>query len=625
MKDTTPSLDLSALENDYHIVGELDPLGNVRRYIGTRTHEQGKRREDRQDVLIEVFTTPAGDEANALSHLAADTQLLARTPHRRLIPIVEGRWIGDAFAIVRQRIPDSSLAQRLAMGEKFTTPRVAAILREVNGVLEWAREQRIVHRGVTPDTLYLEPKTDRVRLAFGVSPIRRIRDSNEDEDARTIARLAVAMLTGEVEPQRDRVEWLAEQRPDLPARVIETTAALLDEKQTGSPADVVAYIAMIGMADPIFAGESERDRIRAEILEEQRLEREKIANERAEFERTMAAERAAFDKTMTDERARLEAERARLERAVSDERASLQRSLATERSALAVTRAALERSVAERVAEIERVAAQDRRSVEALRVELRRAGELEIERKRQAALEEITDADDTLDREELTPSPFMSPVFAPLDPLVFDDETPVMSREKIDFAPPPEELTEEEDVTDDVTSPTDGRTRRNWILAGSAAALVAVVGISAVVIGNGGAATQSAAPVARAPSAPLAAAPAMAPPPSIVPLPVAPRASIVDSSAGRVGSRLDSGLTQPPRTDSARAVAAAAARRDSAARAARAAARATRTSPVAAAERRDSTVRRVRAALAEDIPFIPGGPPPRRDSVARPDTSPKRR
>jgi hypothetical protein len=615
MKETTPSLDLSPLENDYHIVGELDPLGGARRYIATRMHEQGKRRDDRQDVLIDVFTPPPGDEGDALSHLAADTQLLARTPHRRLIPVVEGRWLGDAYAVVRQRIADTSLAQRLALGEQFTTPRIAAILREVNGLLEWAREQRIVHRGVTPDTLFLEPKTDRVRLAFGITPIRRIRDSDADDDARTIARLAVAMLTGEADPQASRETSLAEARPDLPARVVETTAALLDEKQSGALPDVVAYVAMIGMADPIFAGESERDRIRAEILEEQRLEREKLANERAELERTMAAERAEFERMMAEERAKLEAERIRLERVATDERTALQRALAAERAALAATRASLERSVAERQAELERAAAQDRRRIEELRAELRRAGELEIERKRQAALEEITDEDDTLDRDELTPPRFVTPTFAPIEPLVFDDETPVMSDDPIDFAPPaiPDELIAAPE------SAANGGSRRRWILAGAAAALLAVVGISAAVIGGRAPAVQSAArtPAASPPVAVAPAAAAAAPlPPSLVPLPT--RTSIVDSSAGGVAPRLDSGQTATParvaaRTDSARLTAA---RRDTTGAAARAAARAQRS-----AAPRDSAVRRVRAALAEDVPFIPGGPPPRRDSTSRPDSS----
>src|SRR3979409_1577546 len=120
MRDTKHSPDLSSLETDYELVGELTGSGDARSYMATRKGEETKRHGDQTGVVITVVTTPEGDEANALTHLAADTQLLARMTHRRLIPVVEGRWIGDdAFAVVTQRITDPSLAQKLATGEKF--------------------------------------------------------------------------------------------------------------------------------------------------------------------------------------------------------------------------------------------------------------------------------------------------------------------------------------------------------------------------------------------------------------------------------------------------------------------------------------------------------------------------
>ena len=49
------------------------------------------------------------------------------------------------------------MIDELATGDRFSTTRVAAILREVNGLLEWAREHNIVHRTITTDRIYLEP------------------------------------------------------------------------------------------------------------------------------------------------------------------------------------------------------------------------------------------------------------------------------------------------------------------------------------------------------------------------------------------------------------------------------------------------------------------------------------
>ena len=516
MKDSTQSIDLSLLATDYDIVGEQDGADGVRRYLATRRGDTAKRRDDQPGVLITVFPTPKGDEANALSHLAADTQLLARLAHRRLIPVVEGRWLGDdMYAVVTRRVAEPSLADRLAAGETFTTPRIAAILRDVNGLLEWAREQRVVHRAITPANIYLEPKTDRVRVTFAVEPLRRIRHSAEDDDARTVARLAVAMLTGQPEPQSYDGATLAELRPGLPERLGEATDELLSEKHAGTPSDVAAYLAMIGMADPLAEGESERDRIRAEILEEQRVEREAIATARFNFERMMeqereklAHDRAELERTVAEERERMEC-------VATEEREKLKHAPDAERAALAAKRAELERTVAEQRAAMERAIEDDRRQLEKLRAEIKRAGEHEVEMKRQAALENITDDESVLDGPQFEPPRFMAPPLAPLEPLVFDDATPLLSDTPMDFSPP-KELDEKLDEVSEYSRPPGPTSKQRWAIASVAIlAILLVVSVSAALISRHSARITStsagtiAAPTARRPepAKPIVAAP----------------------------------------------------------------------------------------------------------------------
>ncbi len=620
MKESRPPIDLSTLAADYEIVGELDGGGESRRYMGRRKGEASKRRDDQREVMIEIVTTPAGDEANALTHLAADTGLLTRQVHRRLVPVLEGRWIGnDAFAVVTQRIADPSLAHLLVTGETFTNPRIAAILREVNGLLEWARGQHVVHRSITADRIFLEPKTDRVRVAFGVSPIRRLQHSDADDDARTIARLAMAMLTGEADPQAYAGKSLAELRSDLPERLGEATTTLLDTGRTSTPADVAAYLALIGMADPLRAGETERDRVRAEVLEEQRVEREKLAGERADFERETADARAAFEQEMADARDKLEAhrvalenavsrERAELERVVNAERDELQRALASERTVLVATRMELERTVKEQRAELERVAAEDRRRMDELRAELRRAGEVEIERKRDTALEDITDAEDSLDQGDLATPLFVAPVLASIQPIEFDDDTPVMRTEPIAFTPPPPlpvapELIEPWEAEPVALASNDGPSRRTWIMAGVGAALVAAVLVWGIALSKGPAARPVVAAAPRPVPAPVAAAPVVSAP--------APAALPVADSATRVASSrwLDSLKGAYPLVYTERSTG------SSAARLASPVIRATPSSVEASPEPRrvvrDTTERRQPArTLTDSLFFIPGSATP---------------
>lgn len=569
MPNAKDTFDLTPLEPDYEIVGELSDAAGARTYIAKRKGDVSKRREDNAGVLITVATTPEGDEAHALTRLAADTQLLGRTPHRRLVPVIEGRWLGDdAFAVVTQRITDPSLAQRLASGETFTNPRIAAILREVNGLLDWARDQKIVHRAIPASRVFLEPKTDRVRVTFAISPIRRLHPSDARDDARTIARLAMAMLTGEADPRAYAGQTLAELRPDLPERLEEVAGTLLDEKNNDPEPDVAGFLALVGMADPVAAGEQERERIRAEILEEQRSEREKLANERAAFELTMAqereklaADRATMERKAEAERERLEEERLALQASATREREELQRTLAGERAALAATRTEMERVVAKQKTELERSAERDRQQLAEIRESIRRAGELEIERKRTTALEDIHDSEESvLDSPALDTPAFVLPMLAPMEPLDFSDDSPLMRRDPIVFERPVYDSVEDVEETDDAEAVAavgadetrdfrtgDGTGRRKWILAGSGVAVLAIIGIGAVVLGGREPERRAAPrPVAATPVATPVAAPRMDSAAAVI-APSGVPVATSDSTAAASGTTAPAALTDSAR------------------------------------------------------------------------------
>ena len=409
--------------------------------------------------------------------------------HRRLVPVIEGRWLGhEAFAIIRERVDDPSIAERIAQGEKFTNTRTAAILREVHGLLDWAREQQIVHRHVTPERIFLEPMNDRVRITFAAGALPRIRTREaEADDAFDIVRIAVAMLTGQLDPAPKKGRSLADLRPDLPERLLEETAALLEDPATGI--DIASYLALIGMADPVAAGETERDRIRAEVLEEQRVEREKLANERAEFERlkdmeqrALVAEGEELRRVFAAEQAALQREFAEAQQAIAAERARMQRILADERADLLAQQQKLEREVDARHAEIERVAAADRASIEELRARIRAAGEREVERKRTMALDDIDDSEIRLDTGELaTPAP-VRPYIESLGKISFRHDTP-LAIEAIAYAPTLPDSTRLEQVVEQLHAPRRKPAAwRRWVIPTGIAAAVLIAMASSIVL-----------------------------------------------------------------------------------------------------------------------------------------------
>lgn len=307
MSTTQEPVSLDQLAEGYEIIGELAGRDDARTYVATR-------RSDNAAVLIAVARTPADDEGNALSLLAADTNLLATLTHRNLLPVLEGRWVGtDAFAVISERLAAPTLEELLAR-EKFSFQRIAAILQEVNGLLEWARGRKIVHRVVTSDTLHMEPGSDRVLASFAISPIPFGRTSPIGVDARTIGGLAQAMLAHQT---------------DLATQVVEQTEALLQLSHTSETVpDIPGFIASIAMADALKRGEIEYARASNAIGEQQRMAREQLEAERKEHEREMDAQKQDFDK-----------QRQEFERELAKER----KALAKEREGLVRERAAHER------------------------------------------------------------------------------------------------------------------------------------------------------------------------------------------------------------------------------------------------------------------------------------------
>jgi hypothetical protein len=492
MTDSTRSSEpeLSALADDFDVVGEMSVGGRTPFLIATRKSGAGKRQQDSSRVLIEIARPPEGDESHALDHLASDTKLLSNLRHRRLVSILEGRWLGDdAFAVVREYVDDPSAADLLARGEPFTNTRTAAILREVHGVLQWAREQDVVHRRVTPDRLFLEPTTDRVRVSFAVGPVQRIRTTDgATEDVVTVVRLAIAMLTAGLRPEETEGRSFAELRPDLPARLFEETARLLVEPATD--AELTLYLALIGMADPVAEGETERDRIRAEVLEEQRVEREKLAKQRADVARLEAEERRRLAEegeelrgAFAQEKTKLEREFAAAQRLLAAERTEMQRIIAAERAELLAKREALEKEVAVRLAAIERAAASDRASLDALREKILDAAEDELEKRRAEALEDLDDSDIRLDTGSYRTPRFIPPKLSSLPGIAFRRDEHLAKVAPIGEPTVPAEPWSVLEVVRKLRAPRRRPIRwRRWAVRGGIAAAILITAGAAVVI-----------------------------------------------------------------------------------------------------------------------------------------------
>jgi hypothetical protein len=320
MSEVHAPSNLRGLEDSYDIRGELRGIDSARQYIG-------RTKDGAAEVAIAVFHVPNGGENNALSHFAADAQVLARSPHPAIPRVLEGRWVGnDAFAVVSERSTGETLGEQLERGEKFTNARIAMLLTEIAGVLEWARENGVVHRGVTPDSLMFEHGTNRLRIALTPTPIPMTGVPDACADARTIGTLAWSMLCGSPYPSAHAPKSIAEICPNLATRVVDAVDRMIACKDHLADApDVYALLGVIAAGDALKQAEIELSAMKEEYDEQHQRELQKCEIQRQETEQhaaeqaaILAGEREEFNRQMEEQRAAMAAERAEFERIMTE-------------------------------------------------------------------------------------------------------------------------------------------------------------------------------------------------------------------------------------------------------------------------------------------------------------------
>jgi CRP-like cAMP-binding protein len=319
MRDKQPAPDVKALEDSYTIVGELRGSEGVRKYMATR-------RDDGTEVIITLYSAPGGGANNELSHFAADVQLLSSLTHPGMARVYEARWLGKgSLAVVTARVQGKTLAEALRAGEQFSNPRTAVVLQEIWAVLDRARASGVVHRGVTPDNVYLSPASQDVVVALGPMPIPVEGVNDPNGDARTIGALAWSMLTGKAFVAEDAGQPLEELAPDLAIRVVDATEAMVHgARDDQEEPDVPTFVGIVAAGDVLKQAEvelaamkeeyEEQHRIALSQCENHRLETERMATEQAEL---LATERADFEQTMSEHEMELSAVRDELQQQMS--------------------------------------------------------------------------------------------------------------------------------------------------------------------------------------------------------------------------------------------------------------------------------------------------------------------
>src|SRR5215510_1882540 len=229
------SPDLSgSIANDYEIISDLRESSSTRSYLA-------RHRKLNRDVTVTVVSVPAKSR-NALEHFASDARMLSVMRHRNIVPVIEGRWIPTGgFAVVRARVRGTTLEDAIREDGALPGPRVGDILEQVKAVLEWARDNGIMNRGISASSIVLQQGSGRVMIELDASAASGMPDACDD--AHTIGQLAFEMLSGELGVDANRA--LGEARPDLSPTIVRETKALMRCNHVVGPRDASTLIALL--------------------------------------------------------------------------------------------------------------------------------------------------------------------------------------------------------------------------------------------------------------------------------------------------------------------------------------------------------------------------------------------
>jgi serine/threonine protein kinase len=147
---------------NYQLVRLLGKGGFAEVYLGEHIYLKSQ-------AAIKVLLTQLGDE-EAKSFLA-EARLLAGLRHQHIVRVLEFGIEGDTPFLVMDYAPHGTLRQLHPKGTILPSATVVTYVRQVASALQYAHDQKLIHRDVKPENLLLQEDDDVLLSDFGIALI----------------------------------------------------------------------------------------------------------------------------------------------------------------------------------------------------------------------------------------------------------------------------------------------------------------------------------------------------------------------------------------------------------------------------------------------------------------------
>ena len=241
---------------NYHILQQLGHGGFADVYLGEHIYLKTQ-------AAIKILHTHI--EQEEIESFRNEALLIAHLVHPNIIRVLDFGVEKATPFLVMEYASGGTLRQKFPKGTQLPPAVFMPYLKQVASALQYAHEQKLIHRDVKPQNLLLT-QNEEVKLSdFGIALVEQTSHDQQTEDAvtGTIAYMAPEQLQGKARPASDQYslavvvyEWLSGNRPFIGSRMevitqhLSTRPPALDEQALNIPHAVSVVLQKALAKDP---------------------------------------------------------------------------------------------------------------------------------------------------------------------------------------------------------------------------------------------------------------------------------------------------------------------------------------------------------------------------------------
>jgi serine/threonine protein kinase len=170
-------------------------------------------------VAIKVLSTRLTDDS--VEHFLAEAQIIARLNHPHIVRVFDFNVENGTAYLVEDFAPHGTLRQRHPSGTRLPLDVVVNYTKQIADPLQYAHDQKVIHRDVKPQNLLLGPHNDILLSDFGIATVSESsRLANKQDIAGTAVYMAPEQFKGQPRRASDQYslaivvyEWMSGSYP----------------------------------------------------------------------------------------------------------------------------------------------------------------------------------------------------------------------------------------------------------------------------------------------------------------------------------------------------------------------------------------------------------------------------